>query len=474
MPLAVPVPALAARLAGLRLPHADGDAEATNDTPARSTPPRSVVLLYQLPAAVWARILPFLPNVNDLVAAAHALPVLHRSPSLAHCWSAALGRALAAPNYAARLALSALGGGGGRALDTPLLAVPLRAVAVHVNAHLVVLAAVAHSDANSDTEPAASNTSAVVSATVAPSPCQHGSTQSDPRAAVLALDLVQTSVWWSLRMTLACTADDAREPDAAHAHRVLDYTHTGPYLPTCDNLHVVVGDPNLPRRRHSVATAEVPPTSQPIYGPAVGGTRGECVYRATVAETVTRTHRVLDVDLAPMVVSFAHLARFFTDVSVPDPREVAAARAHLATAGYTAAEWTPVHLPNGTIAAYCATCFPTHTAPMLCAALEGTAVPSPAATPNRWMRPLAKLKAASGIVEVVDPAIPRVSTSPPCQRVRARPSSAVEPGKASATAATWSMGGVLAAAAATRRLVVGGWRRLTDSDSASLHGASHF
>ncbi|KAJ3364567.1 hypothetical protein GGF32_001667 [Allomyces javanicus] len=471
MPLAVPVPALAARLAGLRLPHADADANGADAAAARSTPPRSVVLLYQLPAAVWARILPFLPDVVDLVAAAHALPVLHRSPPLAHCWSAALGRALAAPDYAARLALSALGGGGGRALDTPLLAVPLRAVAVHADAHLVVLAPVAHDgDADSGTEPAASSISAaVVSATGAPSPCHHhhGSTHADPRAAVLALDLVQTSVWWSLRMTLACTHPAARAPDAVHAHRLLDYTHTGPYLPTCDNLHLVVGG-DTTRRRHSVATTDVPPTSQPIYGPAVGGTRGECVYRATVAETVTRTHRVLDVDLAPMVVSFAHLARFFTDVSVPDPSGVAAARTHLATSG---GAWAAVRTPDGTCAAYCATCFPSQTAPTLCAALAGSAVPSPTATPNRWMRPLAKLKAAPGIVEVVDPVpIPRASASPPCQRVRARPLSAVESGKA----ATWSMGGVLAAAAATRRLVVGGWRRLTDSDSASLHGASHF
>ncbi|KNE68903.1 hypothetical protein AMAG_13541 [Allomyces macrogynus ATCC 38327] len=443
MPLAVPVPALAARLAGLRLPHADSEANVNaDDAPARPTPPRSVVLLYQLPAAVWARILTFLPDVTDLIAAAHALPILHQSPPLAHCWSAALGHALATPDYAARLALSALGGGGGRALDTPLLSVPLRAVAVHADAHLVVLAPVG-SDADSDTEPTASSTtSAVVSATVTPSPCHHGPNSSDPRAAVLALDLVQTSVWWSLRMTLACMNPDARVPDAAHAHRVFGlYAH-----------RAVLADP--------------------IYGPAVGGTRGECVYRATVAETVTRTHRVLDVDLAPMVVSFAHLARFFTDVSVPDPSGVSTARSHLATAGSNG-EWTAIRIPDGTVATYCAICFPSHTAPVLCAALAGSAVPSPAATPNRWMRPLAKLKSAPGIVEPTVP-VPR-APSPPCQRVRARPLSVVEPGKsAAATTATWSMGGVLAAAAATRRLVVGGWRRLTDSDSASLHEASHF
>ncbi|KNE65885.1 hypothetical protein AMAG_19232 [Allomyces macrogynus ATCC 38327] len=422
---------------------------------------RTSALLPTLPEPVLARILDHVA-ATDLGALARLRAT---STTMLHHAQHAIARYLSRGGIPLQLhwSLAALGSG---ATDAPLSTVPMRVVAVHPDAELCVLE-VDVLDGDQDV---------IMDHDV------------DRRVAQLALDIVQTSTWWCLRMTLEMAAPVGVQRrtgvDPVHRHRLIDYTHTGPYSPSCDEMRVLsmrptslaptVAPSTLSNVSAAAAARLTPHDRRLIEGPAVLGTPCEVAFRSTIYESFTATHRVLDVTQSRHVVSWTHLFRLLARGSTAAgrtsrPRPVVAdARKYLGD-GWMVANGTPLAAIDAAVRIVLPTLAPPG---------------SPTISRNVRRRNSAATAAVVPLVRSV--ALMDVDSDVDIEGAaskRACPDGAMAghvPVSAPAVPATGSLTCRMRATAAGRGMPAGavarlsGWRKLTDVDSVQLHRASHF
>ncbi|KAJ3373602.1 hypothetical protein GGF31_000443 [Allomyces arbusculus] len=365
--------------------------------------------------------------------------------------------------------LAALGSG---ATDAPLSTVPMRVVAVHPDAELCVL----------EVDVVSEDQDVIMDHDV------------DRRVAQLALDIVQTSTWWCLRMTLEMAAAvrvlRRTGVDPMHRHRLIDYTHTGPYSPSCDEMHVlsmhptslaptVASSSTIPASTAAAAAARLTPHDrQLIEGPAVLGTAHEVAFRSTIYESFTATHRVLDVTQSRHVVSWTHLFRLLVRGPAATgragrPRPVVADARNSLSGGWMLASGTVPAAIDAAVRIVLPTLTP-HGSPT---APRHVRRRNSAATAAAAVVPLVRSVALMDVDGDVDM---EGASKRPCPAGAAAghvPVSVPAPATGSLTcrmstaAAGRGMPAGLDAGAVAR---LSGWRKLTDVDSVQLHRASHF
>ncbi|KNE62435.1 hypothetical protein AMAG_07654 [Allomyces macrogynus ATCC 38327] len=423
------------------------------------------------PCCIGALPEPVLARILDHVAAAElgALARLRAtSTTMLHHSQHAIARYLLRGGIPLQLhwSMAALGSG---ATDAPLSTVPMRVVAVHPDAELCVL----------EVDVVGEDQDVIMDHDV------------DRRVAQLALDIVQTSTWWCLRMTLEMAAavglPRRTGVDPVHRHRLIDYTHTGPYSPSCDEMHVLSMHPtsiaptvapnnSTPSSTAAAAAARLTPHDrQLIEGPAVLGTPHEVAFRSTIYESFTATHRVLDVAQSRQVVSWTHLFRFLArgQVQAGRPRPVVAdARKYLGD-GWMIASGTPLAAVDVAVQIVLPTLAPPGS-PTVVRHVRRRNSAAAAAAVVPLVRSVALMDVDSD-VDMVGAASKRAC--PLGAPAGHAPVNAPAPAigsltcRMTTTAAGRGMPAGLDAGAVAR---LSGWRKLTDVDSVQLHRASHF
>ncbi|KAJ3350038.1 hypothetical protein GGF32_005132 [Allomyces javanicus] len=434
-----------------------------------AAPPNAPCRIGALPEPVLARILDHVA-ATDLGALARLRVT---STTMLHHAQHAIARYLLRGGIPLRLnwSLAALGSG---ATDAPLSTVPMRVVAVHPDAELCVL----------EVDVVSEDQDVIMDHDV------------DRRVAQLALDIVQTSTWWCLRMTLEMAAEGGPRRrtgvDPVHRHRLIDYTHTGPYSPSCDEMHVLSMHPTslaptvAPSTLSSTATAAAarltPHDRQLIEGPAVLGTAHEVAFRSTIYESFTATHRVLDVVQSRHIVSWTHLLRFLARGPTAAARTgrprpiVAEARNHFGD-GWMVASGTPLAAVDAAVRIVLPTLAPldSPTVSRHVRRRNSAAAAAAAVVPLVW---------SVGLMDVDSDVDMEGAASKRACPAGALAGHAPVNALAPAAAATGSLTCRMTSTTAGRGMPAGldagavarlsGWRKLTDVDSVQLHRASHF
>ncbi|KAI9178828.1 hypothetical protein H9P43_005490 [Blastocladiella emersonii ATCC 22665] len=377
--------------------HLASSMPSTTDFPPTTmmTRPRARTVLGSLPPAALRAVLSRLP-VSQVLALRGAS---HDVNTAVHAF---LAQWLLHARVEARLSVSTLGSGAaaGAGGDAVLATVPLHVAAVAPARKLAVLvpatAAAAISPATSPSPVSPAPVSSQVPATVCQCTCTVAPREQP--AAVVAVDVVQTSVWWCLRMTVGREGGHVPGGDddeaAMYRHRLVDYIETGPYSPSHDEVHVLGRSPPSPpgspptetqqqffagerpkiARRGSRESPAAPTsaTTGPrlMHGPHVLQTP-ESAFSVAIRESFAPHARILHVDLSPMVVHWVHVLRLFrgaTDMRMPrQPAPMQSA------ARFGAPSWSVHGEPAKVLPRFCPACFFNYHEPALTAQLGGAA-----------------------------------------------------------------------------------------------------